>query len=450
MGPETGDRSRSDGVRNAECLHDVPQSTIRHPQSDSTPSAPHPAPVRILRIITRLNIGGPSVHAVLLAGGLDPDRFSTCLVSGRPDAEEGAMDHAAVQAGVRLRRLPSLRRALHPWRDLAAFLGLLQVLWQERPHILHTHMAKAGTLGRVAGWCYNAWGPGRAPGEQAMLVHTFHGHVLDGYFPLWLSRLFVTIERGLARRTTRLIAVSPAVRRELLEKGIGTPAQWRTILLGLDLARLGALGPPAADGPLRVGMVGRLVPIKNPGLFLQALAKVRARRPELDLAGWVVGDGPLRAALEEEAARLGLKGTVRFTGWQHDLSAVYEPLEVACLTSWNEGTPVSLIEAMAAARAVVATDVGGVRDLLQGGEASGLPVAPGTFLLAARGILIRPGDAEGLSAALARLARDAALRRTLGEAARGHVLQAFSRERLIREMTALYEELEQERRACTC
>ena len=397
--------------------------------------------MRVLRIITRLNIGGPAIHAALLSTKLDPARFSTCLVIGEPDSREGDVS-GLVQGGVaRLVRLKTLRRPIRPLADIRSFAQLLRLAWEERPHVIHTHMAKAGTLGRLAGLLYNRIGPGREPQARAVLVHTFHGHVLDGYFSPLASQFFITIERWLARRTDCLIAVSPTIRDELVKKGIGRDDQWRVVPLGFDLSRLAALALPQEASPVRVGIVGRLVPIKNPHLFLKALHRVVHEAPGNPVQGVVVGDGPLRDALERETTRLGLDGVVRLTGWQQDLPAVYEGLEVACLTSWNEGTPAALIQAMAAGRPVVATDVGGVRDLLEDPDALRAPITVGAFRLTGRGILVRPGDAEGLAAALRTVARDADLRHRLGAAARAHVVQRFTQERLLAEITALYDAL---------
>ncbi len=398
--------------------------------------------MKIVRVITRLNIGGPSLHAACLSTGLDPKRFSTCLVVGEPDATEGNLIGLVQGSAARVVRLSTLIRPIRPWADLRTLARLLRVMWQERPAILHTHMAKAGALGRLAGFLYNGVGPGRRPGRRAVLLHTFHGHVLEGYFPAWATRVFLWIERGLAARTDVLIAVSPAVRDDLLKKGIGRPSQWRVIPLGLRLGALSGLAPPDGKGEaLRVGMVGRLVPIKNTGMFLHALARLSGRPPAAAVQGLVVGDGPLRPVLEQEAKALGIERFVRFAGWQHDVRAVYERLDVACLTSWNEGTPVTLIEAMAAGRAVVATDVGGVRDLLADGAATGEVIAPGTFRVAPRGVLVRPGDPEGLAAALGRLGSDGALRRSLGEAGRAFVTEHFTEERLVRDIERLYHEV---------
>lgn len=406
--------------------------------------------VKIVRVVTRLNIGGPGIHTVLLSTRLDPQRFSTCLIVGEPDPTEGDMSEAVRGPAARLIRLRTLRRPIRPLADAWTLIALLRILWAERPQIIHTHMAKAGTLGRLAAFLYNGLGPGRAAGTRAVVLHTFHGHVLDGYFSPALSRAFLAIERWLARRTDRLIAVSRTIRDELLAKGIGRPQQWRVIPLGLDLSGLAQLLPSNGAEALRVGLVGRLVPIKNPQLFLQAMRRLTGQDPATPITGLIVGGGPLREAVEREVKALGLEPVVRLLGWQRDLRAVYEGLEVACLTSWNEGTPVALIEAMAAARAVVATDVGGVRDLLlEEGEEMG-PIAAGGFRVASRGLLVRPGDAEGLAEALRTMAADPALRERLGTAGRTHVLRHFTHERLLRDITALYDTLERERRgACT-
>lgn len=392
-------------------------------------------------MLTRLNIGGPARHATLLSTQLDPQRFSTCLVVGEPDPTEGDLSGVVQGKGARVIRVKHLRRAIRPWADLLAFFRLLSIVWRERPQLIHTHMAKAGTLGRLAGLCYNRLGPGRVPARRAVLIHTFHGHVLDGYFPAWLSRCFLLIERWLARRTDCLIAVSPTVQRELSAHGIGRAAQWRVIPLGLPLAPLADL--PLSNGTqvVRFGLVGRLVPIKNPSLFLQAFQRVSRGQNDGSVEGLVVGDGPLRRMLEAEAQTLGLNRVVRFTGWQRDLPAIYGELEVACLTSWNEGTPVSLIEAMAAGRVVVATRVGGVADLLEPEGETPAPIPQAGFRVTDRGIVVRPGDAEGFANAMAVVANDVGLRRRLGEAARAHVVACFNQERLVRDIAALYEDL---------
>ena len=398
--------------------------------------------IRVVRIITRLNIGGPARHVTVLASGLDRRAFQTLIITGRPSPDEGDLT-AAVRGVGHVVTIPELGRSLRPWQDLVAWCRLFIMLMRVQPDIVHTHMAKAGALGRSAAWLYNqvvrcsAWILGR-PASACRIVHTFHGHVLEGYFSPRLTRLFVIIERWLARNTDRLVAVSPLVRDDLLSFGIGRPAQWQVIPLGFDLSPFERLDPPNGASSVRVGLVGRLVPIKNPCLLLEALVKLAQTGAHAPTHAVIVGDGPLRATMEREVQRLGLDRMVEFMGWKGNIHEVYAGLQAACLTSWNEGTPVALIEAMAAARPVVATAVGGVPDLLIETPGAVPEIPPGGFYATTRGILVRPGDSEGLAAALRALATDGSLRSRLGEAGRTYVLARFRNERLCGEMMELY------------
>lgn len=397
--------------------------------------------MKIIRILTRLNIGGPSLHAAVLSTRLDPQRFQTCLVIGESEKMEGDLSGMLQGDTCRVVRLDTLRRPLRPGADFLSLIRLLRILWKERPEILHTHMAKAGALGRLAGILYNGVGPGRRPGGRITLIHTFHGHVLEGYFPAWASHGFIAIERWLACQTDCLIAVSPSIQMDLIKKRIGRPDQWRVVPLGLDLSSLSGLPFPNGSSPVRCGFVGRLVPIKNPSLFLQALGQAARGLPQGGLCARVIGDGPLRQELENQAKGQGISELVQFTGWLHPQAIFYENLDVVALTSWNEGTPVSLIEAMAAGRAVVATDVGGVRDLLADPEEDSSAIPSGQFQVVRRGILVRAGDKEGLAAALQSIARDPDLRRQLSQTARSYVLERFHHDRLVNDISTLYEEL---------
>ncbi len=397
--------------------------------------------IKIVRIITRLNIGGPSVHVGLLTALLDPARFDTCLVVGTVGEKEGDLAPRIAARGARMIQIENLTRSPRPIQDLLAWFQIISILRRERPRILHTHMAKAGALGRLAGIFYNRFGPGRNSKNRILLIHTFHGHVLEGYFSPWVSNGYAAIERWLARRTDCLIAVSPRIRDDLLVKRIGRNESWRVVPLGLDLSELLEMPLPNGTAPLRCGLVGRLVPIKNPSLFLQALSHSAREGNSPALRGILVGEGPLRDSLEKEVGQEELGNQVRFTGWQEDLRRCYQELDVACVTSLNEGTPVSLIEAMAAGRAVIATAVGGVRDLLDDGADGTPPIPKEGFRVTPVGVLVRSGDVQGLAAALAHLARDPSLRRALGEAARRHVRERFNHERLIRDISRLYEEL---------
>jgi glycosyltransferase involved in cell wall biosynthesis len=280
-------------------------------------------------------------------------------------------------------------------------------------------MAKAGTVGRVAA---------RLSRRRPRTVHTFHGHVLDGYFRPAVEAAFIAAEKQLAKLTDVLIAISPEIRDELLELGIGRLDQYRVVPLGFDLARhLTVSGPSGrlrerlgldVDVPV-VGIVGRLVPIKDHASMLQAMTLV----PDAHLA--VLGDGELRTELEATTDTLGLGHRVHFVGWWTDIPDAMADLDVVVLSSRNEGTPVSLIEAAACARPVVSTDVGGVRSVVQDGVT---------------GLLTPKGDPTALAAALERVLGDRMLGDRLGLAGRADVAR-FSLSRLVDDIRALYAEL---------
>lgn len=366
----------------------------------------------VVRIITRLNIGGPARQALMLTEALRPE-FSTVLAAGVPMPEEGELEDARVS----VQRLPLVRR-LEARADTRAFLATRRLLVSQRPRILHTHMAKAGAIGRAAALTLR---------HRPRLVHTFHGHVLDGYFRPAVERAFVATERMLARRTDALVAVSEEVRDKLLGLGVGRPDQWRVIRLGLDLApflaateRSGALRTSLGLGPEvpLVGVVGRLVPIKDQATLFAAMELL----PGMHLA--VMGDGEMRGELERNALSGSAGQRIHFTGWRHDLAQVLRDLDAVALSSLNEGTPVALIEALAAGVPVVATNVGGVAAVVDD---------PGL------GRLVSPGDpqsmAEGLRAVLATSSAgiDTELRARVGT--------RFGRERLVEEIRMLYREL---------
>ncbi|MCI0371716.1 MAG: glycosyltransferase [candidate division NC10 bacterium] len=316
----------------------------------------------IARVIGRLNIGGPAQQAIALTSALNGGDYRSVLFAGQEDPREGSLWQAAEAAGVSPVRVPGLARAIRPAADLIALAGLTRHLRSLQPHLVHTHTAKAGTVGRVAALLAGV----------PVRVHTFHGHVLTGYFGPAATALFRRIEAALARRSTLLIAVSPRQRRELIALGVAEPGRIAVIPLGRDLAPFLNAAPLAGrlraelglspETPL-VGVVARLVPIKGVDLFLRAAALLHQRVPEVRFV--IAGDGPEREALEGQAAALGLGGALRFLGWRHDLPALYAGLDLVVLSSRNEGTPVCLLEAMAAGVPVVAAAVGGVEDLVQ-------------------------------------------------------------------------------------
>ena len=390
-----------------------------------------PDPIRVLRVITRLNIGGPSIQAITLSDGLASRGLTTRLVFGRLSDGEGDMQYLLPPATVR-EQIDTLRRPIAPLPDVRTLARLLAIMREYRPQIVHTHMAKAGTLGRLAAALYNRTA-GR--GARARTVHTYHGHVLDGYFGPVRSALFVGVERLLAPFTDRIVAISPSIRDQLLhERHIGRIEQYRVIPLGFDLggfssiddrARLAAreqLGIPA-DRHV-VSTVGRLTAIKDHRLFLEAARLVAGGDPAALFL--IVGDGELRHELERTASACGVADRTRFLGWRRDLTTIYGATDVFLLTSLNEGTPVALIESLAAAVPGVSTDVGGVRDVIGAGEV---------------GLLAPPGDAAALAGCVLRLLRNPAERQTMGGRGRQSVVSRFGLTRLIDDVEALYREL---------
>lgn len=389
-------------------------------------------PRRVLRIITRLNIGGPSIQASRLTTELSRHGYATTLVHGRLGEGEGDMRYLLPDAGTDVRFLDDLRRPISPWADLRALWSILRVLREIRPDVVHTHMAKAGLLGRIAAVMYNRTA-GRT--HPARIVHTYHGHVLEGYFRPWVSAAFIGLERLLARYTDVLIAISPRVRNELIEQfRLAGPERFQVVPLGFDLAGLEAVDDAARagarraleipDGAVVIATVGRLTAIKNHALFLEAAAAVARRTPHALFL--VVGDGELRGQIEQQAEQAGLAGRVRFLGWRRDLATIYGATDVFVLTSLNEGTPVALIEAMAAGVAGVATAVGGVPDVITDEHV---------------GRLVPSGNAAALASAIESLLAAPETRRTLGLNARAAVVGRYSQERLVSDIASLYDRL---------
>lgn len=399
-------------------------------------------PVKVLRLIARLNTGGPAIHTVLLTEGLNGSRFHSRLVTGVVGPEEGDMGYYAARRGVVPVVIPELGRRIAPWSDLVGLLRILRLLRRERPDIVHTHTAKAGVLGRLAAWLYNA-SRKLGAGRPAKVVHSFHGHLFRGYFAPWKVRLLLFIERVLARVTDHVVVVSEAIERDVVEVyRICPPAKVSVIRLGLDLGwveelehhrgRLRAEFGIPPNG-LVIGIVGRLTAVKNHRLFLAAVSRVR----RADLYWLVVGDGELRPALETSARALGVGHRVTFTGWVREPARIYADIDVVCLTSRSEGTPVALIEAMAAGRPFVAADVGGVRDLMIG---RGCP-AEGGFEVFANGILVPPENPIALSSALEFLVERPDLLLSMGQSGREAAPNRYGYRRLLDEMEILYRDL---------
>lgn len=379
-------------------------------------------------MITRLNIGGPSIQAVTLSHRLIDFGFTTRLVHGRLGEGEGDMSYLLAGTGVDATCLPALQRPLTPASDVRALLQVYRILCQTRPALVHTHMAKAGAVGRAATLLYNRTEGRRHP---ARLVHTYHGHVLEGYFSPAKTNVFLRIERALAQVTDRLVAISPRIRTELLDElHIGLASQYAIVPLGFDLdafARVDAAARAESRRQLAlpadarvVTTLGRLTAIKQHELFLAMARRVAAARPSVVFL--IVGDGERRGFLERETDRLGLARHVRFLGWRRDLPAMYAATDVFVLTSRNEGTPVALIEAMASGVPGVSTDVGGVGDVIESADV---------------GIRVPDGAPDQLAAAVNQLL-DSPSRAQMGERARQLVLARFGLDRLVHDVVTLY------------
>jgi glycosyltransferase involved in cell wall biosynthesis len=374
-------------------------------------SAPPRPRLRILRVIARLNVGGPAQHVALLTERLDPDRFETFLATGEPGPGEGDMLDLRPALGARIKdrivSVPGLGRDPRPGSDARALRSLLRLTGELRPHIVHTHTAKAGTLGRLAA---------RAK-HVPVVVHTFHGTVFAGHFRPMLGRAIATWERVLGHVSDAVIAVSPAVAGDLARHHIAS-GRVRVVPLGLDLEPFASVPPISGAPSPALTLVARLAPVKDIPLFIEAAQLVRERLPGLVVR--IAGDGPLRRSLEESSPEW-----VSFLGHQGDLPALLATTGVVALSSRSEGSPVALIEALAAARPVAAVAVGGVRDLLSG--------RPGAVLAGER-------SAAALASVITQALGDPAVAAAAAEG-RGGLLEDFGIDRLVRDIEALYEEL---------
>jgi glycosyltransferase involved in cell wall biosynthesis len=415
--------------------------------------------MKVVRIIARLNVGGPARHVAWLEAGLRAAGVESLLVAGVVPPGEDDMGYFAERLGVRPLVIPEMSREISP-KDLITVWKLYRLLLRERPDLVHTHTAKAGTVGRAAGMLYRHLTPAALLGRprRCRFVHTYHGHIFHSYYGRWKTRFFLLVERALARLATdRIVVISPQQLEEIHGRfRVGRREQFEVIPLGLDTRAFddwaarrnllrGGWGARAED--VLVGIVGRLTEVKNHKLFLEAAALFKRRRAfEAESGGAgrggrvrfvVVGDGHLREDLRAHAWALGLGDDVEFAGLRDDPENFYPALDVVALTSRNEGTPLTLIEAMANARACVATAVGGVVDLL-GGVAEGELRRPHPWQVCERGIQVRPGDPEAFADALAHLIDDAALRQALGGRGREYVERNYSVGRLVADVRGLY------------
>ncbi len=375
---------------------------------------------KVIRIIARMNIGGPALHCIILTSELDPQRYRSILVTGKESPAEGNMYGLAREKGVEPVIIEALGREIFLQDDLRALVRLVRLINQEKPDIVHTHTAKAGTLGRLAAKLTSV----------PIIIHTFHGHVFHSYFGFFRTQFFLWMERLLAKLTDVIITVGEQQRREIINYKIAEPEKIISVPLGLNLERFinSTVQPDelrselgiSADA-LLVGIVARLVPIKNHVCFLEAARLVLERNDKACFV--IVGDGELRAELERKARDLKIESRVIFMGFQHNLEKIYAGLDIVTLSSYNEGLPVALIEAMAAGKPVVSTDVGGVRDLILDGN---------------NGLLVPSNDHKALAEAIIYLLRKPERRAMMGRAGREKAYPDFDKKRLVVDIDNLY------------
>lgn len=395
---------------------------------------------RVLRILNRLIIGGPALNATYLTKYMAPE-FETMLVIGGKDDHEQDATHLTDKLGITPVVVPEMKRAIHPGSDRAAYLKIKSLIQQFRPDIVHTHAAKSGTIGRLAAYSC----------KVPVILHTFHGHVFHSYFSKWKTKTFIQIERYLAGRSSGIIAISDLQKEELCHTYRICPEEKiRTIPLGLDLNKFSDDQERKraafreryfiAPDEIAIGIIGRIVPVKNHSLFVAAVARLLAQTTE-KLRIVVIGDGDMRPQMEAEFNNANIDytyfpeqpraATAVCTSWQTEMDEVLAGLDIVALTSHNEGTPVSLIEAQAASRPVVSTNVGGVADVVIEGST---------------GFITEPGNAAAVSDALLQLVQQPHLREATGRAGLQHVYEKYSYQRLVKDMSAYYNELLQKSR----
>ncbi len=394
---------------------------------------------RVLRILNRINLGGPVLNVSYLTKYLAPD-FETNLIVGVKDEEEEDGSFVAKNLGLEYTEIPSMMRAVNLKKDWQAYTDIKKIIREFKPDIVHTHAAKSGAIGRLAAIACHV----------PVIVHTFHGHVFHSYFGKLKTYLFLLVERYLARKSTRVIAISTKQKEELITQfNICAPDKMVVIPLGLDLEKFYAgqeskrktfrLDYQIQDDEIAIGIIGRIVPVKNHVLFIEAI-KLVLNQTKKKVRIIIVGDGDLRKSLCQQLNQYKIaynyfpenknRETVTFTSWLTEMDEVYAGIDIVALSSLNEGTPVSLIEAQAANKPIVSTDVGGVRDVVLENET---------------GFITPSGDAESFSTALLKLTENDSLRALMGAKGYNHVKDRFDKSRLVNDVRHLYYELLKEK-----
>jgi glycosyltransferase involved in cell wall biosynthesis len=390
---------------------------------------------RVLRIFNRLVVGGPVLNVTYLTKYMTP-AFETLLVVGERESHEKSAEDLAEQLGIKFVTVKGMGRSLNPASDYFAYRQLKRIIKEFQPDIVHTHAAKPGAVGRLAA----------ASEKVPVILHTFHGHVFHSYFNPVKSKFFISTERFLAKKSDAIIAISEQQKKELaVDFKIAPEEKFRVVPLGFDLDRFRANQQEKrkkfrtefnlSDDEIAIGIIGRLVPVKNHYLFMKSIKYVFGNT-QRKVKAFIIGDGETRLDLENVAREVSISFSTEtaaehnyplvFTSWRSDVDAINAGLDIVCLTSLNEGTPVSLIEAQAADKPIVSTRVGGIADIVIEGETA---------------LLANIQDTEMFCQHLLRLVEDDALRQTLGQNSHKHVMAKFSYQRLVSDMSQLYQEL---------
>lgn len=390
---------------------------------------------RVLRIFNRLVVGGPVLNVTYLTKYMAPD-FETLLVVGEREDHEKSAEHLADELGIKFITVKGMGRSLNPAPDYFAYRELKKLIKNFKPDIVHTHAAKPGALGRLAA----------ASSNVPVILHTFHGHVFHSYFNSLKTKFFINTERYLAKKTDAIIAISEQQKKELVNDfKIAPEEKFKVVPLGFDLDKF-QVGQEekrkkfrmefnVADDEVAIGIIGRLVPVKNHYLFMKAIKHVLDNTNK-KVKAFIIGDGETRSDLENIGRETGISFSTEndrehhsplvFTSWRGDVDVIDAGLDIVCLTSFNEGTPVSLIEAQAANKPIVSTRVGGIADIVKEGETA---------------LLADVHNNDVFCDHLLRLVQDDDLRKHLGGNSRQYVMQKFSYQRLVSDMSNLYYEL---------
>lgn len=392
---------------------------------------------KILRILNRLNVGGPTYNVAYLSKYLD-DSYETQVLAGHKDLHEGSSAYVLNDLGVAFDYVPDMFRQLNPANDFRAYRFIQGVVNQYKPDIVHTHAAKAGALGRMAAYY--------SKNRPKAIIHTYHGNVFDGYFSPLKTRIFLLVERYLCKLSTAIIAISELQKQEMVEKYKLAPAEKiHVIRLGFDLQKFQDDRTVKrkqfrdfyrlSSNTVVVSIIGRLAPVKNHTLFIEVVKYLKKKYPSIKIKFFIVGDGKSRDSIISMIQNYGLsyclpeddnyKADIVFTSWRKDIDVVNAGSDIIALTSLNEGTPVSIIEAMASGKAVISTDVGGIRDIISDGNSG----------------IISDVDISTFAEDLYKLAADKLLRDHLAANGEVFALNNYSYRRLIKDIEQLYKNI---------